>query len=55
MSYRTGESLQRYGKFQNRECKLCKGAGEITLKREKMYAKIRYQNMTVKEQNESMN
>ena len=43
MNYRTGEAVQITLDFQNRQCKLCNGVGEITLKREKIYVKIKYQ------------
>ena len=29
--YRTGKIVQRSGDFQNRQCKLCKGAGEFNI------------------------
>ena len=37
MRYRRDETVKRSGDFQNRHCKLCEDAGEITLKREKIY------------------
>ena len=49
MRYRTGETVQRSGDFQKRQCRLCKGAGETILKRarEKMYLKTKYQNKII--------
>ena len=46
--------MPRSGDLQNRLCKLCKGAGEITLKREKMYAKLKYHNITIQLQDEGI-
>ena len=42
MRSRIGKKVQRQLVFQNRQCKLCKGAGEITQKKEKMYVKTKY-------------
>ena len=47
LRYRTGEREQRSEDLQNGQCRLYKGAGEITLEREKMYIKTEYQNKTI--------
>ena len=48
-------------RYKNRwkKCKykgsFCEGAGEITLKKEKIYVKTKYQNKTIKKQNYNRN
>ena len=48
MKYRIlGEKVQRKGFFQNRQCEVYKGVREITLKKEEMYVKTKYQSNSI--------
>ena len=52
MRYKRGEKVQRSQDYQNRQCKR---AENITLRKEEMYVKTKYQNKTIQLQDHTFN